>query len=73
MITSQDWGSRKVYWTDSEKEWQDLVVRKQIVYTSRETALFAQHPQVLDDAFRAFLLKLKMSDPSAMILGVETS
>lgn len=71
MITSQEWGTRKIYWTDSEKEWQDLVTRGAIVYTVRETTLFTQHPSVLDDAFRAFLLKAKMSDPSAMLLGVE--
>jgi hypothetical protein len=70
MITSQDWGNRKVYWTDSEKEWQDLSSRGQIVYTARETTLFQQHPRVLDEAFRNFLLRLKMSDPSAMLLGV---
>ena len=73
MITSRDWGTRKVYWTDSEKEWQDLVAHKQIVYTSKETKLFVQHPETLDAVFIAFLLKIKMSDPSAMLLGVEST
>jgi hypothetical protein len=71
MITVSEYGTRKVYWTDTEKEWQDLVSNKQIVYTKLETELVAAHPEVLDESFRTFLFRIKMSDPSAMLLGVQ--
>lgn len=73
MITVHEYGNRKVYWTDTEKEWQDLVASRQIVYTARETELCAANADVLDEAFRSFLFRVKMSDPSAMLLGVRRS
>lgn len=73
MITKDKVGNRTVYWTDNQKEREDLVSRGHVVYFQEETNLFAAHPDIFTDDFRTLLFQLKSLAPSVRLVGVKST